>query len=385
MYLQAEASTYNAASSSLVDLNNYIVEVNRCRRDLKWIRDKNEIIAGLRNKRQSTMERPPDSNLKNHFETDVDGNGGDSWYNSFRRSECDGNFAMNHCERLRNKNVLRSLNSFEDQSTGTIIDNHLLINENTDETTNYQYSDEEETRYDRDLNDQESPTKNDLSHEANYKLSKFEQEHQLNNKTSVHNRRKRSLPNTISAKQSQGRPIAILSSLPIRSNNDGNKKTKKHLDEIYDDEIAFPEPMLAEEVLTNLGIKSIKKCKSNELNQTEVLGDEELLQMLSTEKTPPAKKNQIGITLELKVNNVTKQKIEAVTQLRRRKKSARNEMDYSGNKIEISRLNNIPNEVISAVFELVRSNEMLKQHVAPMLDLRHDPAYERQPNDRKVQ
>lgn len=38
---------------------------------------------------------------------------------------------------------------------------------------------------------------------------------------------------------------------------------------------------------------------------------------------------------------------------------------------------NIPGEVISAVYELVRNNQILKQHIGPMLNLDHDPKYDK--------
>lgn len=262
-------------------------------------------------------------------------------------------------------------------------DLHFANDEDQSSIKSVQYSNEEETRYDRDLNDQESPKKNDLSHEANYKLSKFEQEHQIDNQSQAQRiRRKRAIPKPIHAKQSQGRPIAILANDPIDRSKITNKKIKKEIEESYDEEIAFPEPMLAEQVLKNLGINSVKNCSQNDQNPTEeVLDDEDLLlTTLSTEKPKSAtpKKNRIGITLELRVNNVTKQKFEAVTHLRRRKKSATNEIDLPekyANGIENLRTDNVPNEVVSAVFELVRSNEMLKNHVGPMLDMKNDPKF----------
>lgn len=366
--MQTEGSTHHSP-----ELTNFIDDVKRCRGDFQWIREKNEIITEQRNKRQTTRDLFPISNPTSNIEVEDDG--GDLWYNNFRRSECDGNNLLNHCKRYpvrHNKEVDLKDWHFENEApsgsqTGESFD-----------LEDIQYSDEDDIRIDRDLSDQESPKQNDLSHEANYKLSKFEQEHQFANQSISHSRRKRSLPNP--ARKSQGRPIAILASDPI---DRSKSKTKKQVNDIYDEEIVFPEPMLAEQVLSNMGIKSVKKWKQSELakiNQTEVLDDEDLLQMLSTEKSTAPKKNQIGITLEVKVNNVTKQKFESITQLRRRKKSVATEKDRSKNSYENNiPIQNVPNEVVNAVFELVKNNEMLKNHIGPLLDLKHNLKYENQP------
>lgn len=362
------------------------------------------MVSEQRDKREATMDRQPYWNVKDVFEVDDDG--GDFWYNNFRRNECDGNVSLNHCKRFRFPNTLSDsrLNRFEENAPGSQLYPQL------DTPDSSEYSDDNENRNDRDLSDQDSTKKNDLSHEADYKLSKFEQDHQMGNQSDLLNRIKRSLSN------SEGRPIAILASSPIKRSKLSIQKTKKQIDD-YDEEIEFPEPMLAEQVLKNLGIKTAmqnakckKKKKQNETEildnedllqppltekshlsksnekQTEVLEDEDLLGQTLTNKSSPQKKkkNQIGITLELKVNNVTKQKFEAITQLRRRKKSAANDIDSSPNKVNNLRKNNLHNEVVSAVFELVRSNEMLKNHIGPMLDMKYNPKFETSYTEQKV-
>lgn len=280
--------------------------------------------------------------MDSHFE--VDDGGGDLWYNSFRRSECDGHLSAPHCKRFPSVGsasyAVRSIE--EHQQSPDLVLQHFVDKDESMDQGSVEYTNEDELRIDRDLSDQVSPKKNDLSHEADYKLSKFEQEPSFLNQSKMLTRRKRSLAKTLNAKQSQGRPIAILSNSETVDRNLASKRNvkKQTSDELYDEEIAFPEPMLAEEVLTNLGIKTIVKNVETTVDggsQTEVLDDEDLLRMLSTtEETTNGKpknehkKNHIGITLELKVNNVTRQKIEAVTQLRRRKKSPAAENEMAG-------------------------------------------------------
>lgn len=330
-------------------LNSFIDEVNRCGGDFKWIRERSQELVELREKRKIDWKKCHTTILDQKFETSDDA--GDSWYSDFRRSECDKNSTPMHCTGVIKESHLMNpeKRSVKELSSGTKTDlenmdktdsRKQLVSIKEDSSLNDD-SNEADRRIDRDHNDQESPTKNDLSHEANYKLSKFEQD-PFDNRTqmmfkqnmanSVLVRNKRSL-----IKKPRDRPIAILA----KSEPDSkglNQNIAMQMEDTYDDDSAadifIPEPKEIKMIDNVERIKKCKKChhKSSEfvLNKTEILDNEDLLQDITTTSTEEPesttkrtiKKNQIGITLEVKVNNVTRHKFEAVTQLRRRKKSA---------------------------------------------------------------
>lgn len=198
----------------------------------------------------------------------------------------------------------------------------------------------------RQLQDQLDTTRNDLSHEAKYKLSKYEQDHVYSNRSS--NRRKRSIPQgahkghamEILSGSSKGFSPKFLSTL-VKSSAPDNE----YEEEVFDDEIGnvtvkdeMPESYDIPEYrdLPDVTAKPKKNCTRKPFITTtrhpvKAMAKEHntnakvnINKGLSIKSDNMPSKQRVGITLEVKINNVTRQRIQTIEDLRRRKKDTQN-------------------------------------------------------------
>lgn len=153
----------------------------------------------------------------------------------------------------------------------------------------------------RHLEDQLENTRNDLSHEAQYKLSKNEQE---NGSLSI--RRKRS---TESVSKDQN----------ILSNTfDANLKQDDDYEDDDDDDAELEDNIL-KEISHNRNCSTEPDSLTSETTETTA-SSTEAMEKHTEHVTGKSSKNRVGITVEVKINNVTKNRIQSVEDLRRRKK-----------------------------------------------------------------
>lgn len=226
----------------------------------------------------------------------------------------------------------------------------------------------------RHLEDQLETARNDLSHEAQYKLSKNEQDiSQLNRSLHRHKRSatmettRKGYPVEILAGSSNGFSPEFLSALADNAGPDMND---------YDEEEVNDEP----DVENNLANEaaSTETCSNETLNVTEKPVKTTVQAFLLrnvNHSVSGSSKPQIGITLEVKINNITRQRIQTLDDLRRRKKdtelqhnkrAATNKKDDNMDNLVSGK---IPGELVNAVFEMVRSNEQLAKHIRPLINI----------------
>lgn len=197
----------------------------------------------------------------------------------------------------------------------------------------------------RDLQDQVETTRNDLSHEARYKLSKYEQDHVRHNRS--FNRQKRSIPHVshkghameILSGSLKGFSPKLLSTLVKNSREDGDYE-----EEVFDDEVEnvttenpLPESIDLQDIVESSTEKPKKNCtrktiigsnishpimtgmhdaKKGRVHVNKNNDANAITENVRHEHT----KQRVGITLEVKINNVTRQRIQTLDDLRRRKK-----------------------------------------------------------------
>lgn len=282
--------------SAATELNSFIDEFEEATPQLKWIRETNRKVLQLRNKRNLKSDYTNvvlDDNIWRRSSFDEEDDSADEWYSNFRKLECDENDSKEHCNSIATPvevskfSLLKAnipdysfipdsnLNDEQEFETNVNSDvdivniernNELtapfLATVNTDnlnkpdnidlefvvpkQSNNYYSSflpssglmnvtnviDRDALIPQRELNDQQNGNKNDLSDEANYKLSKIEQEMQEPNKdppSHLPNVHKKSLTptNEINLKISD-RMISrgLSASLPSDSNDDNNKNSR---------------------------------------------------------------------------------------------------------------------------------------------------------------
>lgn len=198
----------------------------------------------------------------------------------------------------------------------------------------------------RQLQDQLETTRNDLSHEAKYKLSKYEQDHVYSNRSS--NRRKRSIPQgahkghamEILSGSSNGFSPKFLSTLVKNSATDneyeeevfddeiGNVTTKVEMPESYDipeyrdlpDLTAKPKKNCTRKPFITITRHPVKAMVKEHNTKTKV----DINKGLNIKSDNMPSKQRVGITLEVKINNITRQRIQTLEDLRRRKKDTQN-------------------------------------------------------------
>lgn len=153
----------------------------------------------------------------------------------------------------------------------------------------------------RHLEDQLEKTRNDLSHEAQYKLSKNEQEN-----VSISTRRKRSTNILAKGRDIQDQP-----------NDDDDDQ-----DIDYDQDSEYDEAEIEDNILKEIShtpncstdLENLTTKPQNNTNSTDIHRNQ------TEHATGNEPKNRLGITVEVKINNVTKNRIQTIEDLRRRKK-----------------------------------------------------------------
>lgn len=280
--------------SASSDIDNFMVGFREAESDLKWIRDANRLERSKRFAENDDFEDKMNF-PKNKYE-DVRKNG-DAWYNRFRKEE------------------------FEKED--------------------FYFEDDDPAI----LEDQIEQTKNDLSHEANYKLSKIEQEKMENMKMEKNLNVKRSLDDEINLKISNKMMSKGLSpSLP----SDSLRRPQKSYQFFEEtDEKSNPETV------------TVKVPNYNLFKREDFSTGRKLLEFENVVTEEP-------VPVNLSTHNMVKRSV-------RRSKNvglAKN-VGFQTESIPFNDLmtGKLPIQLVKAVFELVKSNENFKESIQPDLDL----------------
>lgn len=198
------ASTNDSLTDEISQLNRYLDAYERATTDLQWIENTSRQIREFRNRRATWGDQKSNGLTGqwqvSRYDNEDDDDSGDAWYNNFRKIECDGDAKMKHCSSYESSSISGTeIHKIPTRNTAFEIPNIdvMQINESpTKESDLFSYSPflsivenrpnlseissernaRSPSKLNRELNDQRDMRKNDLSHEANYKLSKSEQE-----------------------------------------------------------------------------------------------------------------------------------------------------------------------------------------------------------------
>lgn len=227
----ADASASHG-TDEISQLNRYLDAYERATPELQWIESISRQIRDLRNRRDTWDDHQEAAShwqwQFSQYDGDDGDDSGDAWYNNFRKIECDGDETMKHCSSFVSSSILgadisgnidpaersafKVVNNDAPKSTAGQVHNYYdeqpvktevpqnvapvvakvdaanlyyspfisivgsTSNSFEDVTADRSGRSTPDRRAHRELNDQRDLKKNDLSHEANYKLSKNEQE-----------------------------------------------------------------------------------------------------------------------------------------------------------------------------------------------------------------